>query len=270
MSFRITSAMLKVQGFTSTEKFILTVLADFADEHGEKIYPANATICERTGYSERTVRAVLSDLVKRGFLAITYGGGRVTNTVKLNLEKIGITPATVAPEPGRDCPPPRQQLPVSPAGNAPKNINKNTLENAKDMGSGVPAAPPEVSGSVELLDFATPTVTPAVTPEPVKRFKPPTLDEVKAYWQGKGHPGGDAQAEAFWDHHETWGWKNGPKSMKNWQRATNTWVRNISKFSGNRNATNFRPRPANGRNLGPNDLERIARANGVIRGGFTP
>jgi hypothetical protein len=143
-----------------------------------------------------------------------------------------------------------------------KDTDKHSDKHSDKQGERVTAPAPEVSGSVELLDFAAPTVTPAITLEPVKRFKPPTLEEVKAYWQEKGHPGGDAQAEAFWDHHETWGWKNGPKSMKNWQRATNTWVRNISKFSGNRNATNYRPRPTSGTNLSAASIARIHARHG--------
>ncbi len=52
------------------------------------------------------------------------------------------------------------------------------------------------------------------------RFRPPTLDEIRAYLQERGSK---IDAEAFHAYYECRGWRAGKVKMKNWKAAVVTW-----------------------------------------------
>ncbi len=56
-----------------------------------------------------------------------------------------------------------------------------------------------------------------------KRFEKPTLSEIKAYCSERNN---NVDAQHFFDHYESNGWKVGKNSMKNWQAAVRTWEKN--------------------------------------------
>lgn len=56
-----------------------------------------------------------------------------------------------------------------------------------------------------------------------KRFEKPTLSEIKAYCIERNN---NVDAQHFFDHYESNGWKVGKNSMKNWQAAVRTWEKN--------------------------------------------
>lgn len=55
-----------------------------------------------------------------------------------------------------------------------------------------------------------------------KRFEKPTLSEIKEYCIERNN---NVDAQHFYDHYESNGWKVGKNSMKNWQAAVRTWER---------------------------------------------
>ena len=55
-----------------------------------------------------------------------------------------------------------------------------------------------------------------------KRFSPPGLEEIEAYFAEKG--GTAAQAERFRDFYESNGWKVGKNPMKSWKAAASGWM----------------------------------------------
>lgn len=59
-------------------------------------------------------------------------------------------------------------------------------------------------------------------PPKSKRFAPPELTEVKAYFAEKG--GADTQAERFCAYYESNGWKVGRNPMKDWKAAARGWL----------------------------------------------
>lgn len=65
----------------------------------------------------------------------------------------------------------------------------------------------------------TPT-EPKEPKEPVKRFNPPTVEEVKTYIQEKGYT---VDAEAFVAFYESKNWYVGKNKMKSWEAALVTW-----------------------------------------------
>jgi hypothetical protein len=57
----------------------------------------------------------------------------------------------------------------------------------------------------------------------IKRFVPPSVDEVRVYIKEHKYP---VDPEAFIDFYESKGWMIGPNKMKSWQAAVRTWSRN--------------------------------------------
>lgn len=61
-----------------------------------------------------------------------------------------------------------------------------------------------------------------VTETRVKRFTPPTADEVRAYCLERKN---SVDAEKFIDHYSSNGWRVGKNPMKDWKAAVRTWER---------------------------------------------
>lgn len=60
----------------------------------------------------------------------------------------------------------------------------------------------------------------------LKRFTPPTLDEVKAYCKERNN---NVDPERWYDFYESKGWMVGSNHMKDWKAAIRTWERGDSK-----------------------------------------
>ena len=60
------------------------------------------------------------------------------------------------------------------------------------------------------------------SPRASKRFSPPELEEIEAYFAEKG--GTAAQAERFRDFYVSNGWKVGKNPMKSWKAAASGWM----------------------------------------------
>ena len=56
-----------------------------------------------------------------------------------------------------------------------------------------------------------------------KRFKKPTVEEIDAYIKANNK---SVDAQEFFNHYESVGWKIGKSPMKNWHSAIATWERN--------------------------------------------
>jgi len=74
--------------------------------------------------------------------------------------------------------------------------------------------------------------------KPQKRFVKPTLDEVKAYCQERNN---GVDAEKWYNHYSSKGWKVGRTKMVDWKAAVRTWERND--FDGRSKRTDFEPYP---------------------------
>jgi hypothetical protein len=62
------------------------------------------------------------------------------------------------------------------------------------------------------------------------KFTPPNLEIVQEYFKEKKKP--DIEAQKFFYHFESNGWKIGGRSpMKNWKAAANNWMLNSDKFN---------------------------------------
>ena len=70
-----------------------------------------------------------------------------------------------------------------------------------------------------------------------KRFKPPTVDEVKAYCIERQN---NVDAERFIDYYTANGWKVGKNTMKDWKAAVRAWERNGYSANGKVGANGVR------------------------------
>lgn len=63
----------------------------------------------------------------------------------------------------------------------------------------------------------------SVSKEPVKRFAPPTIEEVRAYCEERNN---NVDPVHFVDYYTANDWKVGRNKMKDWRAAVRTWERN--------------------------------------------
>lgn len=67
---------------------------------------------------------------------------------------------------------------------------------------------------------------PPIVPQKEKRFRKPTLEEVKAYCEERRN---SVDPQHFIDYYESNGWRVGRNPMKDWKAAVRTWERKENK-----------------------------------------
>lgn len=72
----------------SGAKFILLVMANFASDEGENVYPSHDTIARLTSMSRRTVVSTVKQLVDDGYVTLDGKKGNRQNIYSLNVDKI--------------------------------------------------------------------------------------------------------------------------------------------------------------------------------------
>lgn len=75
----------------------------------------------------------------------------------------------------------------------------------------------EIEKELEIDNCAKSTTTKR------KRFEKPSISDIKQYCMERNN---NVNAEQFFDHYESNGWKVGKNSMKDWKAAVRTWERN--------------------------------------------
>ena len=73
-----------------------------------------------------------------------------------------------------------------------------------------------------------------VDKKPVKRFVPPTFQEVDAYMIEKG-VNDNAEAKSFCDFYQSNGWKVGKNKMKCWKASVRNWLKGYKAKATNQN-----------------------------------
>jgi len=105
------------------------------------------------------------------------------------------------------------------------------------------------------------TKTKQIQKKGVKKFTPPSLDEIKSYILEKQY---QVDAERFLNHYESNGWMVGKTKMKNWKAAVSNWnSRNKEKA----NETNQRTSTPKAKQFS-DKLDEIA-ARDIAENGFT-
>ncbi|MGQ7814601.1 helix-turn-helix domain-containing protein [Metapseudomonas furukawaii] len=136
MSTVIMTACWPLQGMSPAQKAVLISLADNANDEGV-CWPSLARITERTCLSERAVRNALRWLEDSKLMTSHQRNGRSTYYT--------LTPAAYAPgtkcPPAADAVPPRQEMPPTPAPDAPRTVIEPSSEPSK--GADAPAGTPK-------------------------------------------------------------------------------------------------------------------------------
>ena len=124
MSIECLNDALKIEGLSPTKKFIMVILANYADEDGA-CYPSYGHIAKIVGLKDgRNVRRIIKEFEDAGWLRIehriTSGGGQTSNRYHLTLSK---------PPVGADTPLPPVLETLPPRAETPSNTKEDTKDN---------------------------------------------------------------------------------------------------------------------------------------------
>ena len=234
MSIQALSWSFKQEALTSSQKFVLVALANFASET-LLAYPSVETICKITRQKDETVRNALKDLLADGLIVDT--GKRVGDTQRIRVFRLVIpelnTPVLGGVKEGNTPP---NTPPNTPLNGVFTNRNLGTLEPKERNTARAPAE--RVQGN---------------------RFSKPTLDEIKLQSAKIGLA--EVEANKFFHHYESNGWRVGRSPMVSWHHALAGWKTRSSTYGGNSS------HPTNGANtvIMGKEYERIVARINTLR-----
>lgn len=191
---------------TGSELIIYALVYMVSQADSQDYYATQEYAAEWAGVSKRSVRNNLNSLLEKGLIEkvtrcidgkfiATY---RVTNyhapeRKKLPAEKSGMQ---------------RKKFPTYIKKDIKEDIENDSLyKSNEDIQSNK-----EIDSSKDIESKET-----------IKKFIPPTVDEVAAYCRERKN---DINAESFVDFYESKGWLIGKNKMKDWRAAVRTWERN--------------------------------------------
>lgn len=152
MSFKAVASAIDAETGSATMKLVLILLADYASDDGEKIYPSISTIAKRAEVSERTVQYTIRELVKKGLLEIVQERTGSTTIYRIPLQNLH--PCKIC-TPAESAPGGVQNLHRGGATVAPKPINNLSIkqvtidENLKKFIETIKSEYPKRQGSHE-------------------------------------------------------------------------------------------------------------------------
>jgi hypothetical protein len=207
VSVRVTTLVWATK-LSATEKLVLLALADFACDGGE-CWPSIATLCGKTELGERTVQRAVSALEQAGHLSRNQVLGK---GCRYNIHpRHSGTPATAAPVPHRQEPPPQRH--PTPATAAPKP----SLNHQEPSRQTQRARAHIIPDGWQPLEFSLGSKCREI----VEGWPPGELE---------------TQVEHFVSHHRGKG-----NRFVDWQDAWKTWTLNSRKWNnGNGNRTSAR------------------------------
>ncbi len=87
MSIKLMANVMELD-IQSGAKFVLLVMANFASDEGENVYPSHDTIARLTSMTRRTVVSTVKQLVDDGYVKLDGKKGNRQNVYSLNVNKI--------------------------------------------------------------------------------------------------------------------------------------------------------------------------------------
>lgn len=88
MSIRLMQSVLDSKAETPGEKLVLLVIANYADDEGNNIYPSKQTLADRTGLDARTVQRICAKLIERGVLVVVHESLRRPTVYQLRVDML--------------------------------------------------------------------------------------------------------------------------------------------------------------------------------------
>ena len=152
MSIRLMSEIFESDTLGPTERLIMLAIADHADDTG-RCYPSISRLAQRTGLSERAVRGNVRALENQGYLTIHIGAGQGGSNVYFARSTPAADTPPAADAPGRKCTTPRQEVPSTPAADAPKPpITTNNHQQSHEAPAAAAASQKNPTDRERLLD----------------------------------------------------------------------------------------------------------------------
>ncbi len=186
----------------SNARYLCHYLATYMNANQDMAWPSLSRIETETGLGHATILRHLKLLSDRGWL-VRHSG----NTVESTRYEVSV-PASVQIDLTRE-------LVEGRSTTDPRRSTTDQARSTMDPGVGPPRTPNNNSNNNNTKD-----VTEKAS---VKRFTPPLIDDVKAYIAERGNR---IDAEHWYDHYASNGWKVGKNTMKDWKAAVRTWERN--------------------------------------------
>lgn len=204
---------------TSTELIVYSTIYGFS--HGNE----NQWCCVSQSYlatwartTERSVRRIIDRLIEKGLIIKEVRNGENGTYCAYKVFERSVSGEDAESTEGEDtesAPPGHSVRPYPDTESAPtsnniyNNINNNNKENiikekSESEKDSVPESSARKKGSKE-------------------KFIKPTVEEIRAYCRERNNI---VDAERFYDHYESNGWKVGKNTMKDWKAAVRTWERN--------------------------------------------
>lgn len=176
-------------------------------------FPSHATIAQKCRCADRTVRESIRVLEEAGWLCVEHrhrsDGSMTSNCYKIIYVR---QVSSALPPPGTVLPPPLA-LECHPPRNCTSDHELKPLElKPINEGEGKPAP---------------------AAPHPHGVLPPAPRDEIFAYGKSLGLP--ESEMEAYWDYHETRGWRlaigKNTVPIRDWRGTVRTWKRQSAKFA---------------------------------------
>jgi Helix-turn-helix domain len=204
---------------TKTDLRVLGALLSFRNKTTNLCCPTREQISERTGLAICKISTSTAHLVELGWLTKTGNGGRSSSSkydfcIPKQFENEDEKHATSRTKTVTD------------------SVTVTEKETVTDLDqNGYRIGTKTVTDSVRgnITDNKQTITDNIFVPSAQKseKFVKPTIQEIAAHIQEKNYA---IDAEHFFNHYESNGWKVGKNPMKSWQSALVTWHKNASKF----------------------------------------
>ena len=221
MSWKATAYVKDLrEGLSVTDKFVLLILAEYHNTEHKSTWPSIRTLADDCLMTERGVQQIMARLEANGFIKRTAGCGRgnVSGYQIGGVDYKKGEPQTTNVE-----------TPFVETSN--ERVNETSVKGERN-----PAQP-----AIPYKERTGGTGEPVIEPVSVslKRFQPPTLEEVTAYCNERNN---SISPQQFIDYHEARGWKlKGNVAMKSWKATVRTWEQHEEKrHDGNKTAAQRR------------------------------
>jgi Helix-turn-helix domain len=132
LAIKIIEAVLDLTVGSSTDKLVLFVLANFADEDTARCWPSIATLCEKTELSARAINKSIARLKAAGHIGVIHRH-RHSNIFTLHVVRVSPSQVHPYPAPGSRYPARRALRTVKdPSSEPSRNKSEDRLETAVD------------------------------------------------------------------------------------------------------------------------------------------
>ena len=199
--------MINKLGLKGTELELYAIIYGFSQAEGQKFHGNLQYLIDWTATSKSTVMRGLQSLVEKKLL---IKNDFFTNGVKACEYRCNPAGGGVEMTPGR-C--------QNDTGGGSK-MTPNNISNKDTYKEPYKESDIEEKSTAEMPGGAPGAIAPDPKPAKASRFKPPTLEEVRAYCLERGN---NIDPEKFHAYYESVKWYRGKTKIQDWKACVRTW-----------------------------------------------